>query len=144
MLRSQHASAQHDFGPMEKNGDVPGGDPQRLRYVLAPLFLNHAESDDSSLDFAELFDALAEPDVVLGPCEEIVGRRGPLAGEWMIVEAVVRPRTKMPPPPVAGGVAHHPGQHPGPLRLSWQATGRGSIEQRAERLLQAVDGVFGP
>ena len=66
------------LGAVQEDGDVPGGDAQRGRDVLARLLLEHAQRDHRVLDGAELLHARAQAHVLLGRAIAVVrGRRRP-------------------------------------------------------------------
>jgi len=91
---------------MEKDRDVPGGDPQFFRDVVAGLLFEHSQRDDGSLDLAELFDAFMQPDALFRARDEVIGGRV-FRRQRVIVEAVVRLRTEMPAPAVPRCIADH-------------------------------------
>jgi len=88
---------------------MAGGDAEGTRHVLAGPFLQHPEHHDGPLDLAELFDTGPEPDVFLGPRNELVGL-GHSGGEFVGVDVVVRHGTEVTATPISRGVAHHAGE----------------------------------
>src|SRR5690349_1071668 len=68
----RHARAQRAFGSMQQDGDVARGDTEGFGDVFSGALFEHAQGDDGALDFAELGDARAQTDVILGAREEIL------------------------------------------------------------------------
>ncbi len=123
---------------------MPGRDAQRVRDVFARLLLEKSQRDDRLLNGAQLLDARPEPDVLFGEGDRVVGAGQATVQVLGLVEAFVRARQKVATPAIASDVAHDRHQH-GPRVVFLERGGAllRELEQGAEALLHAVDGVFG-
>lgn len=129
---------------MQQDVDVASADAERLRDVLTRSLLEQPQHHDGLLRLAQLIDARAQADVLLGLGDELLGRAR-VRRHRQRVEVLVRARHMMTAALVARGVADDAGEVRGPLG----GVGRGlfllrELQKRAECILYGLDGVLGP
>lgn len=97
---------------MNEDVHVASRKTERLRHVLARAFFQESQGDDRALDAAQLGEACAKADGVLGVEQELfgvgkLGRESRLRCVGSFVEGRVRFDTEVAAPKIASGVPHH-------------------------------------
>jgi 2-keto-3-deoxy-L-rhamnonate aldolase RhmA len=128
---------------MEQDGDVVGGEAERLGRLFSGDLLEHAQRDDLAMDVAQLRHATDELVRGDGVGERVVGARR--AGDEVAGGDVeVGAGEVVAPPQVAGGVAHDGGEQARRVvgQIA-QAVDVGAGQEGVERILDDIERVGG-
>jgi len=128
---------------VQEDGDVILRDAQNFGDAFTGSLFEQTQRDDRALDFAEFGDASAEPYDVLGACEELLLKDVAFVSDFVRGDFDVGACAKMTAALVARSVAHNRHEHGRGTRLRVDLTRLHQIEQRAERVLNAIDRFFG-
>ena len=118
-------------------------DAQNFGDAFTGSLFEQAQRDDRTLDFAEFGDAGAEPHRVFGAGEEFLLEHVAFVGHVARLELDVRACTKVTPALVTRGVAHDRYEHGRGTCVRVDLTRLHEIEQRDERVLNAIDRFLG-
>ncbi len=128
---------------MEQHVDVAAGEAEGGRDVLAGAFLKHPHHDHRPLGLAQPLHAAAEADALFRVSDEGLGGRAAIAS-LDGVDRVVRAREMMSAALVPRGIDHDAREQRRVLaHVPGQFAARRELQERAEGVVHAVDGVFG-